>query len=215
MATFPMKKTLLLLSVCAWTAGTAVAAESWSLEGYLGDAYNFRSRLKITQDGGFARSINADYDTKGFDSPLYYTVRGARWKQERAWELSFIHHKLFLRNPPAGVTALSVSHGFNMFTLNRAFRNGNWVYRFGAGPVITHAESVINGISYDGPYRLSGAALVVGGGRRFYLGKSAFLSLEAMATAAYVSPRMSGPPTAEINAANVAIHGQAGIGFEF
>lgn len=210
-----MKWTLFLLSVWAGTAGTAIAAERWSLEVYLGDAHNLRSRLKITQDGGFSRSISADYDTNGFDSPVYYTIRGARWEQDRAWELSLTHHKLFLQNPPAGVAALSVSHGFNILAVNRAFRSGNWIYRFGAGPVITHAEGVINGIGYDGPYKLSGAALLAGAGRRFYLGKSTFFSLEAMATAAYANPKMSGPLNAEIKATNVAIHGQAGIGFEF
>ncbi len=210
-----MKKTMLCLCVWGWAAATAVAAERWSLEAYLGDAYNFRSTLKIKQDGGFSRSLTADYDTNGFDTPQYYTLRGSRWEQDRAWELSLIHHKLFLNNPPAGVAALSVSHGFNILTVNRAFRSGNWVYRFGAGPVITHAEGIINGISYDGPYKLSGAALLAGGGRRFYVGKTTFLSLEAMATAAYASPEMSGPLNAEIKVTNVAIHGLAGIGFEF
>jgi len=210
-----MKKTVLCLCVWGWTAATAIAAESWSLEAYLGNAYNFRSRLKIEQDGGYSRSLTADYDTKGFDSPVYYAFRGARWEQDRAWEVSFIHHKLFLQNPPAGVAALSVSHGFNIVSVSRAFRNGNWVYRFGAGPVITHAEGIINGIGYDGPYKLAGAALLAGGGWRFYLSRSAFLSVEAMATAAYTRPKMSGPLNAEIEVSNVAIHGLAGIGFEF
>jgi hypothetical protein len=210
-----MKWILFLLSVWAGTAGTAIAEERWTLEGYLGDAYNFHSRLKITQDGGFSRSLSADYDTNGLDSPLYYTVRGARWEQDRAWELSLMHHKLYLQNPPAGVAALSVSHGFNILTVNRAFRTDNWIYRFGAGPVITHAEGIINGVSYDGSYQLSGVALLAGGGRRFYVARSTFFSLEAAATAAYASPTMSGPPNAEIKVTNFAIHGLAGIGFEF
>jgi hypothetical protein len=53
-----MKWILLLLSVWAGTTGTAIAEERWSLEGFLGDAYNFRSHLKITQDGGYSRSIH-------------------------------------------------------------------------------------------------------------------------------------------------------------
>ena len=210
-----VERTLLLVSLWVCVAGTAVAAERWSLESYLGDAYNFRSRLRITQDGGFSRSISADYRTNGLESPVYYTVRGARWVQDRAWELSLTHHKLFLQNPPPGISALSVSHGFNILTVNRAFRGGDWIYRFGAGPVITHAEGVINGIGYEGPYKIAGAALLAGGGPRHYLGRSVFVSLEAMATAAYARPRMSGPLNAEIKTANFAIHGHAGIGIEF
>jgi hypothetical protein len=30
-------------------------------------------------------------------------------------------HKIFLQNPPAGVEVLSVSHGFNVLTVKRAF----------------------------------------------------------------------------------------------
>lgn len=211
----PVKRILLLLSLWTCAAGSASAAERWSLEGYLGDAYDFRSRLKITQDGGYSQSISANYHTNGFESPMYYAVRGARWDEDRAWELSLMHHKLCLQNPPPGVTALSVSHGFNILTVNRAFRSGDWTYRFGAGPVITHAEGTINGVAYDGPYKLSGAALLAGGGRRFYPGRSTFFSLEVAATAAYASPTMSGALNAELEATNFAIHGLAGIGFEF
>ena len=206
---------LLLLSLWAGAAGAVAAPDHWSFESYLGDAYNFRTPLKITQDGGYSRSIYADYRTNGFESPLYYVVRGSHWEEGRAWELSLTHHKLYLRNPPSGVTALSVSHGYNLLTVNRACRRGDWVYRLGAGPVITHAEGVINGIGYDGPYKLTGAALLAGGGRRFYLDRATFFSLEAMMTAAYARPAMSGPPNAEIEVGNVAFHALAGIGHDF
>lgn len=155
----------------AWTLPLLAQGEPWSLEAYVGDAYNFRTRLKVEQDGGFSRSMSADYDTRGFDRPLYYLLRAARWQEARAWEASLIHHKLYLTNPPAGVTALSISHGFNI--------------------------------------------LAVGGGRRLYLGSSAFLSVELIATAAYASAKLRGPPDARIRATNAAIHALAGMGYEF
>lgn len=193
----------------------AAADERWSLEAYLGDAYNFRTRFKIEQDGGFSRSGRADYETRGFERPLYYMLRAARWQEARAWEASLIHHKLYLRNPPDGVGALSISHGFNIISVNRAARAGDWIYRFGAGPVVTHAEAVINGVAYDGPYKLSGAALLAGGGRRFEVSKSVFLSVEVMATAAYARAKLSGTPQAELRTSNLAIHGRLGMGIGF
>jgi hypothetical protein len=180
----------------------------------VGDAFNFRTGLKLEQDGGYSRSLRADYETRGFDPPLYYLLRAARWHEGRAWEASLIHHKLYLANPPDGVAALSISHGFNILSLTRASRVGSCVYRAGAGPVVTHAEAVINGVRYDGPYRLSGAALLAGGGWRVDVGRSVFLSLELLASAAYASAKLSGPPDARIRTTNVAIHALAGVGVE-
>jgi hypothetical protein len=96
----------------------AAANERWSLEGFIGDAYNLRTRLEVEQDGGYSRSLRADYETRGFDRPLYYMLRAARWQQARGWEVALIHHKLYLTNPPEGVAALSISHGFNIASLN-------------------------------------------------------------------------------------------------
>ena len=193
---------------------TACDAQSWSLEAYLGNAYNFKNHLQIDQDPGYSRSLGADYRTKGFEAPLYYLLRAGRWRNDAAWELSVLHDKLYLANPPAGIASLSVSHGFNIVSVNRAARRGNWVYRVGAGPVITHAEGTINGITYDGPYRVSGAALLAGVGQRYYIGKT-FLAIEGMFTAAHASPALDGPPHARLKINNVALHGLAGIGYEF
>lgn len=204
-----------LLAMLSLTLPLHALAQAWSVEGYVGDAYNLRTRLKIEQDGGFSRSLDADYDTRGFESPLYYMLRVARWREQRAWEVALTHHKIYLGNPPGGVADVSISHGFNILSLTRAARSGPWVYRLGAGPVITHAEATINGVRYDGPYRLSGAALVAGGGWRLELGKAAFLSAELMGSAAYVKAKMDGPPDATLTTSNMALHVLAGLGYEF
>jgi hypothetical protein len=193
----------------------ADAAHTWSVEAYAGSAYNVPARLQLEQDGGFSRSLKAKFETRGFDSPLYYLLRAGKWQDNYATEFSILHHKLYLKNPPAGVSDLSVSHGFNILTLNGAYRVKDWVYRFGAGPVVTHAEATINGFRYDGPYRLSGAAMLAAVGRRFYIAKSTFLSVEAMASAAYATPRLSGSLNGEMRITHLAFHGLAGIGYEF
>jgi hypothetical protein len=196
-------------------SGVAIAADNWSLELAGGTAHNFKNRLKIEQDGGFSESVNASYDTRAFRSPPYYMLRGARWQGDAAWEISQIHHKLYLTNPPPGVTGVSVSHGFNIISVNRAFRRGDWIYRFGAGPVITHAEGTILQTKYDGPYRLSGAAILGGLGRRYYFSSSTYAGAEGAITAAYAKPRMNGPPQAQLTIRNTALHFLAGVGHEF
>lgn len=70
-------------------------------------------------------------------------LRAGHSSGERAWEVSLMRHKIYLTNPPPGVSDVSVSHGFNILSLNRAFKAGDWTYRFGAGPVVTHAEAAL------------------------------------------------------------------------
>ncbi|MFM9883045.1 MAG: hypothetical protein ACKVQT_08460 [Burkholderiales bacterium] len=206
-------RTILLLASCGWVS--FAAAQTWTIEASLGNAYNLRAPLKVEQDGGYSRSLTASYETRGFEAPPHYLLRASRWNGESAWELSFIHHKIYLENPPDGVSSLSVSHGFNIATLNRAYRSGNWMVRFGAGPVITHAEAAINGTRYDGPYQLSGFAALAGGGYRHYFRQKTFVSLEGAVTAAYARPKMNGPPDARLSITNIALHGFLGIGQEF
>jgi hypothetical protein len=194
--------------------GPATAA-TWSLEGFGGNAYNLRSGLHIAQDDGYSASVRADYDTRGWRSPLYYMLRAGRWSEDRAWEVSVLHHKLYLSNPPAGVADVSVSHGFNIVSLNRAFRQRDWIWRLGAGPVVTHAEATILGTRYDGPYTLAGVALVTGVGRRFYLAEATYLAFEGGMTAAYAKPQLEGTPGATLTVRNFALHGLLGIGLDF
>lgn len=140
---------LLALSPIACTAQGRDA--QWSLELLIGDAYNANSRTRIEQSTLGDISFSGDYDTRGLEGPLHYAWRVARWDDVRGWELQLLHHKIFLQNPPAGVDALSISHGFNIVTVNRAFDYRGWRMRAGVGPVIAHAEARISGTSYDGP----------------------------------------------------------------
>lgn len=217
-----MRALLVLLAACAAGLPPAASAQQaagdrprWTLEAYGGNAVDLWSRLRVEQDGGYAKSQRADFDTRGFTSPYWYMLRVSQWRGNYGWELSFIHHKLYLRNRPEGVSDLSISHGFNILTANSAYRAGDWTYRFGIGPVIAHPEATINGVHYDGPYQLTGGAALAGVGRRFYFGRSAFVSIEGMLTVAYANPKMRGDPSAEMRVLNTALHGAIGLGYDF
>lgn len=192
----------------------AHAQEGLSVEAFSGAAYNFKTRLDVEQNG-FSTRLVAEYETDPFETPIYYAVRAAYWQEGRAWELSMVHHKLYLKNEPPGIENFSVSHGFNILTLNRAFQYDGWIWRIGLGPVITHTEATVNGVSYDGPYELAGAGILAGISRRFYFKKSMFLSFELLGTAAYAETKPDGDPRLKADISNVALHGQIGVGLDF
>jgi hypothetical protein len=187
----------------------------WSVELLVGDAYNAASRTRIEQAQLGSHSFNGDYETRGLEGPLHYAWRIARWEDARGWELQLLHHKIFLQNRPAGVEALSVSHGFNIVTVNRAIETHRWRIRAGLGPVITHAEAGILGSSYDGPYELAGAAALIGVSRQLELGKNFYLLGEVSATFGYIRADPDGSPALEVTIRNPAFHAQAGVGYRF
>lgn len=192
----------------------AQGQDGFSVEVFSGAAYNFKTRLDVEQNG-FSTRLVAEYETDPFETPIYYAVRGAYWQNGRAWELSMIHHKLDLQNPPAGIDRFSVSHGFNILTLNRAFQRHGWIYRLGIGPVITHTEATVNGVSYNGPYELAGAGILAGVSRRFYFKQSMFVALELLGTVTYAETRPDGRPRLRAELSNVAVHAQIGVGMDF
>jgi hypothetical protein len=206
---------LLALCLLAFAAHGKDEKAQWSFELLIGDAYNADSRTRIEHDTQGNISFTGDYETRGLQGPLHYAWRVARWEDTRGWELQLLHHKIFLRNRPVGVDALSVSHGFNIVTVNRALDYRGWRMRAGLGPVITHAEASITGTHYDGPYEIAGAAALVGVGRKLDLGAHFYLSGEVAATFGYIQAEPDGTPPLELTIRNPALHVQAGVGYRF
>jgi hypothetical protein len=194
----------------------AVAREAeWSAELLIGEAVNLTSRTHIHNAQTSPSAFGGDYETRGLEGPVHYAWRLTRWTQDRGWELQLLHHKLYLRNRPPGVEALSISHGFNIVTLGRAYARNPWRFRLGLGPVIAHPEARIGGVAYGGDYELAGAAAVGSVGAAFDLTPRWSISGEIAATFgfAYVHPR--GEPDLSFSVRNPALHAQFGIGYRF
>ena len=193
----------------------AAHAPEWSAELLIGDAFNLTSRTHIHHAQTSAAAFGGDYETRGFEGPLHYAWRLTRWTQDRGWELQLLHHKLYLRNRPQGVEALSVSHGFNIVTLGRAYALDPWRFRVGLGPVIAHPEARIGGVTYGGGYELAGAAAIGSVGATFEVAPHWSIVGEIAATFGYADVHPSGEPDLRFSVRNPAIHAQLGFGYRF
>ena len=199
----------------------AYAEESvWAFELYTGGTYNFESPLEISQDGEEEIEIDsAEFETRPFEHPLYYAWRVSRWLDTRGWELELVHDKLHLKNKPAEVQGFSISHGFNLLTLNRAWNINKLIYRVGLGVVIAHPEFKIRGENFsddegifDSGYHLAGPTAQVAVGKRFYVSDNLFVGIEGKLTASYACISVR---DIDAEVTNVAIHGLLGLGYEF
>jgi hypothetical protein len=191
----------LLLSLAAPLA----AEEGWAFQASLGAAANLETTLKIRQSGFETIEVDADYETRPFEDPPYYSLRAGRWSGRGGWELEVIHHKLILRNSLPEVRRFEISHGYNLVMVNHGWDLGRLLLRAGAGAVYAHPEGVVRGrpINPSNDYHLTGPAFQIGMEKRFRLGTAGFLGIEGKVSAARAKVKTGG---GEVEAPNVAGH---------
>jgi hypothetical protein len=199
-------------------AGTAGSGAAWVLQLGTGSALQLRSRLVVEQDGEADLDFTARYETRPYTSGApYYTLRLGRWAGNAAWEVETHHHLVTLVDGPPQIGGFSLTHGYNLNTLNRAWLAGGFVWRLGAGIVITHPESIVRNRKFAGRgfaegFYLSGACAQAALEKRVPLGSRIFLSLEGKLTAAWARVPVAG---GEATVPNYAVHGIAGVGYTF
>jgi hypothetical protein len=186
------------------------AEQGWTFQGSAGVVSNLESRLTIRQDGFETIRVDADYETRPFEDPPYYSLRVGRWSGRGGWEVELTHHKLYLRNPPPEVEHFAISHGYNLVTVNHAWDLRSFIVRLGAGAVAAHAESSVRGESFESGYHVTGPAFQAGVEKRLSLGDRWFLSLEGRITTARARVPVAG---GEADAPNTALHGLVGLGW--
>lgn len=190
----------------------------WSVELFMGVPYNFKTNLKIEQDDYPDINLKANYYSEPFVSPFYGSIRLGAMKENMGLEIESIHQKLYLKNTTEEIQRFSISHGYNIITINAKYQN-KFVYHAGVGIVLAHAESTIReekleetkGLLNMG-YYVTGPAFNLSVQKRFELYKKLYFNLEGKLTACYAKiPIKNGTATAP----NIAIQFLFGIGYDF
>jgi len=207
--------TLWLLAATAFPLSVTSAGVPISAEMLLGGALNANTRMRVEQEGEPDLSFTADFDSRSLEKPIYYVIRVSLADRTGAWELQFVHHKLTLSNPPPEIQFFEISHGFNIFTLDRVFRVDPVLVRAGAGIILAHGESTVRDQTYEptgAGYRVTGPALMGGVGKTWDLPHRFYVATDAQLSVAWARvPVVDG--TAQVT--NVALHLMAGLGFRF
>ncbi|WP_242354707.1 MULTISPECIES: hypothetical protein [unclassified Anaeromyxobacter] len=207
---------LLLAAALLATAEPAAGAE-WGVQLLVGGPLNLRTPLTIRQRGEPDLHLRARWATRPFENPIYYGIGGFRREGGREISLEFLHHKIYLQNPPPEVQDFSVSHGFNLLVGSYGIEvaRGVWT-RLGGGLVLAHPESTVRGQALDegrGLFglglHLAGPSLSAGIEGRLPLGTDRLrLTVGGRVVGAY-----AGVPIANGSARipNVAFHATAGL----
>jgi hypothetical protein len=209
-----------IVAVSAAGPAPSHAIELSSFEIFLGGAANLDTTLKVEQEGYPNLDLTASYDTRPFDTPLYWAIRfGFNRRDRGAWELQLVHHKIYLSNPPEEIQNFEITHGFNVLTVNRSFENLPITLRVGVGLVLAHPDTIVRGQHrseegglFDTGYHLTGPALLAGVGKDLRISSRFFVAIEAQLTASSAEVPIA---DGDAQAPNVALHGLLGVGYRF
>jgi hypothetical protein len=205
---------VLALPFCARPLAAQVTVDAFT-----GTAFNLHTPLTISQAGQPEIHFTAHYKTRPMEDTPYFGARFSLWKGNRAYQLTVVHHKLYLENPPDDVQWFRITYGFNMATLGLGWRHGSLSYTVGAGAVVTHASNSVRGRRYlgtGGPlnkgYTFSGVTAIGSAQYKLPLSRVFYLSAETMLSASYIEVKVN-EGRAEVPSASLHLH--AGFGYSF
>jgi hypothetical protein len=214
---------LFLLAVLYCLPGQAQQA-TWSFEMHGGTACNIPLPLVIRQENYPDIRLNARYSTRAFKLPVYWVWRISRISSGKTWEFEAVHHKLYLENNPGEVQNFSITHGYNILTVNHAAeilraQKFPFFLRLGAGVVLAHPESSIRNQVLDQHegifgmgYYISGPVLNITLAKRFELGSRFFINAEIKCNPSYAWIPIAG---GHADVWNIALEAALGVGLNF
>jgi hypothetical protein len=214
-----MKKFLLFnIFIICFVINTHSQAR-WAFDLNFEDVYNVPMPLTIKQKGYSDLKFVARFTADAFTPPVCWDWRFSRWENGKSWEIEAIHDKLYLINTNTNVSKYSISHGFNIITLNRGIEKKFLIYKIGFGAILAHPESVIRGMGYgsssdytDFGYFLTGPITMLSVCKPIKFCNRFYFNLEAKTSFAYSHIRVA---KGYSNLFNFAFHIGIGMGFDF
>ena len=150
-----MLKSLFISTIIFFNfSGIAQEKSEWSFEANLGFPLNISHPITIKQDGYKDLNFKAHFDSKPFEQPFFYVYRFSKWNNNKGWQLEMMHQKLYLNNPPKEVQYFSITHGYNLIMLSRAFKislikENDFIISVGTGIILAHSENMIRVKEFD------------------------------------------------------------------
>lgn len=189
----------------------------WAAEFNLGLPVNIPGPLSVNRNGNPDISILARWSAASFERPYNWMWRIGRWNRNTAWEFETIHHKMVLLNPHDPIQWLSITHGFNTLTVNKAWEKDKLILRLGAGAVLAHPESTIDSLRFNQEsglfnlgYYLTGPVFMASAARPLKPCNNFLVNLECKMTVGYANvPVVDG----RASLLHLAFHLNAGLGF--
>ncbi|RXJ74231.1 hypothetical protein CS022_03965 [Veronia nyctiphanis] len=206
-----MKRHLVLASAPIFfvLSQPAFALESkagWEVSLGLGYVHNAKEKIEIEREGKSNIIFSdAKFKSTALEVPIYYSLKAGRWDNSSAFEVEFIHNKLFIapENLSHGVNHFEISHGFNLVYVNYAVEMNNWIARGGVGPVIASPTISIDGVESSEDYQLAGITTQFGLERELLAVDSFSLGVEGKVSYSYTKLDLD---DGSVTVPNTALH---------
>lgn len=213
-----MKFRFFVVALILFISTLTTAEDGLYLHSNWGYNYAFDSVLSIhSSDGDIVHK--ASWDGKSFTDSPYYTIRLDQWQNETSVGLEWVHYKMYLDNPPAGIDKLSISDGYNILFLNYGKKlRDNVVSKVGAGIIVAHPDVSLSGRErfwnkggISGAY-FAGFAMQLSIERWLYQTRYHLFTTEAKLSAGYARIPISKNKSEFGDVPHIALHVTLGIG---
>jgi hypothetical protein len=188
--------------------------DEWTVEAFQGGAYSLPTKLTIHQLDHPPINVHARYAVRPHDFPLYYALRVARWRADRAWGLELIHYKLILRERPPEVQHFAATHGYNLVTASYRRRIRGVIVGAAVGLVVAHPENQVRGHRLEdggvAGYYLAGPTGAVIAGLDHRIGRRWFLAAEGRFSGSYARVPVD---DGHASMPDFGLHGHLGLGY--
>jgi len=85
----------------------------------LGQTLNLESQVEVSQQHYEDINFTTGFTSKGFQSPMYYSIRIGWIEPSCDYEFEIIHNKLYASQLPEDIQHFEISHGLNSIFANR------------------------------------------------------------------------------------------------
>lgn len=182
----------------------------------IGYPFSFANQLELKFDNKIHK-VHAEYEPKAFSDFPYWTLRSEYWKDNQAFGIELVHHKLYWKNKTADVENFSISDGYNLLYLNYAKKIERHRFRVGIGAVYGNPDFKLKGRDRYLKRHLKGMhwggyTTQLAYERWLYEGDSFFINFETKLTYSFAKLPISDRLNEYAKVPDTAIHFNIGFG---
>ncbi|RAP32150.1 hypothetical protein DID76_01145 [Candidatus Marinamargulisbacteria bacterium SCGC AG-414-C22] len=211
--------TIFAIVICCVTSLKATIKDGYYLQSLWGISESLDSNIQFNRVNQADMSFTTAWEGKSLRDAWYYGLKFEKWTNNSFKGIEWLHHKIYMVDPPSEIEHFSISDGFNILYFNKGkLTPKDIIKRYGVGFVFAHVDTKFVGEErfylkggIGGSY-FSGVSCHYSLEKRLYETTKNFITMEGKVTLSYARPPISTDDNEFAELFNVGFHILLGFG---